>query len=109
MRLRAARADPRALSKAHVMVIPSRAESLPYVILEAAAAAQPLISTDVGGINEIYGPDHRHRLIPANDPSSWRGAIRDPGDDPTPSARRRPPISPSMSARISASTPWSTA
>jgi glycosyltransferase involved in cell wall biosynthesis len=58
----------RALSKAYVMVVPSRAESLPYVILEAAAAAQPLISTDVGGINEIYGPRHRHRLIPANDP-----------------------------------------
>ncbi|TCR65410.1 glycosyltransferase [Bosea sp. BK604] len=58
----------RALSKAHVMVIPSRAESLPYVILEAAAAAQPLISTDVGGIKEIYGPQHSHRLIPANEP-----------------------------------------
>ena len=45
------------------MVIPSRAESLPYVILEAAAAAQPLIATDVGGIGEIYGPQHRTRLI----------------------------------------------
>lgn len=56
-----------ALSRARVMVIPSRAESLPYVILEAAAAAQPLISTDVGGIGEIYGPDHRGRLIAAND------------------------------------------
>jgi glycosyltransferase involved in cell wall biosynthesis len=67
----------RALSKAHVMVVPSRAESLPYVVLEAAAAAQPLISTDVGGINEIYGPDHRHRLIPANDPTTLAGAIRD--------------------------------
>jgi glycosyltransferase involved in cell wall biosynthesis len=67
----------RALSKAHVMVVPSRAESLPYVVLEAAAAAQPLISTDVGGINEIYGPDHRHRLIPANDPATLASAIRD--------------------------------
>lgn len=66
----------RALSKARVMVVPSRAESLPYVILEAAAAAQPLISTDVGGINEIYGPDHRHRLIPANDPAILADAIR---------------------------------
>jgi glycosyltransferase involved in cell wall biosynthesis len=66
----------RALSKARVMVIPSRAESLPYVILEAAAAAQPLISTDVGGINEIYGPRHRHRLIAANDPVVLAQAIR---------------------------------
>jgi glycosyltransferase involved in cell wall biosynthesis len=66
----------RALSKAHVMVVPSRAESLPYVVLEAAAAAQPLISTDVGGINEIYGPNHKQRLIPANDPAVLADAIR---------------------------------
>jgi glycosyltransferase involved in cell wall biosynthesis len=66
----------RALSKAHVMVIPSRAESLPYVILEAAAAAQPLISTDVGGIKEIYGPQHAQRLIPANVPKVLAEAIR---------------------------------
>lgn len=56
-----------ALAEGRIMVIPSRAESLPYVILEAAAAAQPLIATDVGGIGEIYGPDHRHRLIAPDD------------------------------------------
>ena len=65
-----------ALAKAHVMVIPSRAESLPYVILEAAAAAQPLIATDVGGIKEIYGPRHAGRLIPANEPTILARAIR---------------------------------
>lgn len=65
-----------ALARARAMVIPSRAESLPYVILEAAAAAQPLISTDVGGIGEIYGPSHRQRLIPANDPAVLAGAIK---------------------------------
>jgi glycosyltransferase involved in cell wall biosynthesis len=65
-----------ALAKAHVMVIPSRAESLPYVILEAAAAAQPLIATDVGGIKEIYGPDHAARLIRPNEPTILADAIR---------------------------------
>ncbi len=65
----------KALSRGHVMVVPSRAESLPYVILEAAAAAQPLVSTDVGGINEIYGPDHKDRLIPTNDPVILAAAI----------------------------------
>lgn len=75
-----------ALARARTMVIPSRAESLPYVILEAAAAAQPLISTDVGGINEIYGPQHRHRLIPTNDPVILADAIR--AMLATPEARR---------------------
>lgn len=65
-----------ALAKAHVMVIPSRAESLPYVILEAAAAAQPLIATDVGGIKEIYGPSHAGRLIPPNEPMVLADTIR---------------------------------
>ena len=65
-----------ALARTRIMVIPSRAESLPYVILEAAAAAQPLIATDVGGIGEIYGPRHRHRLIPANEPAILAGAIK---------------------------------
>lgn len=52
--------------RAKVMVVPSRAESLPYVVLEAAAAQQPLISTDVGGIPEIFGP-YADALIPPDD------------------------------------------
>jgi glycosyltransferase involved in cell wall biosynthesis len=35
------------------VVVPSRAESFPYVVLEAAAAQMPLIATEVGGIPEI--------------------------------------------------------
>ena len=64
-----------ALARGRIMVVPSRAESLPYVILEAAAAAQPLVSTNVGGIPEIYGPDHLNRLIGANDPVALKRAM----------------------------------
>ena len=45
-----------ALALGRVMVVPSRTESLPYIVLEAAAAGKPLIATKVGGIPEIYGP-----------------------------------------------------
>ena len=63
-----------ALSRGRIMVIPSKAESLPYVILEAAAAAQPLVSTDVGGIPEIFGA-RSDELVPANDPARLAAAI----------------------------------
>ena len=52
------------MSRGRVMVVPSKAESLPYVILEAAAAAQPLISTNVGGIAEIFGPYSDELIVP---------------------------------------------
>ena len=50
-----------------VLVVPSRAESMPYVVLEAAAAQLPMIATDVGGIPEIFGP-FAGRLGPSDDP-----------------------------------------
>ncbi len=67
----------KALARARIMVVPSRAESLPYVILEAAAARQPLVSTNVGGIGEIYGPAHAHRLFAPNDSTILARAIND--------------------------------
>ncbi|MGA8690680.1 MAG: glycosyltransferase family 4 protein [Methyloceanibacter sp.] len=42
-----------ALARGRCVVVPSRAESFPYVVLEAAAAQMPLIATDAGGIPEI--------------------------------------------------------
>lgn len=56
------------------MVVPSRAESLPYIVLEAAGAHLPLVATNVGGMAEIFGPQ-ADRLIPANDPISLAGAL----------------------------------
>lgn len=44
---------PSAFPLGRCLVVPSRAESFPYVVLEAGAAGKPLIATDVGGIPEI--------------------------------------------------------
>lgn len=42
-----------AFARARCLVVPSRAESFPYVVLEAAAAQLPMILTNAGGIPEI--------------------------------------------------------
>ena len=47
----------RAFAMAKVVVVPSRAESMPYIVLEAVAAARPLVATAVGGIPEIFEQD----------------------------------------------------
>jgi len=56
----------KAFTRGRCLVMPSRAESFPYVVLEAAAARVPLIATNVGGIPEIVaGTDVE--LIAPND------------------------------------------
>ncbi|MCW6510800.1 glycosyltransferase [Lichenifustis flavocetrariae] len=64
----------RAFELGRTMVVPSRAESLPYVVLEAAAATIPLVATNVGGIPEIFGP-LRRRLIPADSVADLADAL----------------------------------
>ena len=56
-----------AFQRARIMVVPSRAESLPYVVLEAAGARMPMVSTNVGGIPEIFGP-YANQLISCDQP-----------------------------------------
>lgn len=76
-----------ALSMGKVLVMPSRAESLPYVALEAAAAGVPLIATRVGGVSEIVeGSDTR--LVPPGDAVALACAMAHACDD-YPAARER--------------------
>jgi glycosyltransferase involved in cell wall biosynthesis len=55
-----------AFSLGRLLVIPSRAESLPYIVLEAAAAGMPLLTTRVGGIPEIFGPEASALVAPGD-------------------------------------------
>lgn len=50
----------------HCLVVPSRAESFPYVVLEAGAAGKPLIATDVGGIPEIVAGTRTRLVVPGS-------------------------------------------
>jgi len=53
-----------AFKRGRVLVVPSRAESLPYIVLEAAAASVPMVVTRVGGVPEIFGPDAAELVEP---------------------------------------------
>src|SRR6202043_3675482 len=41
-------------SKGKLLVVPSRGDSMPYVVIEAAAAGVPMVAANVGGIPEIF-------------------------------------------------------
>jgi glycosyltransferase involved in cell wall biosynthesis len=64
-----------------LVVVPSRAESLPYIVLEAAAAGIAVIATRVGGIPEIFGPQ-RCDLVTPGDPRALACAIAAALQDP---------------------------
>jgi glycosyltransferase involved in cell wall biosynthesis len=68
-----------AFAAARVIAVPSRAESMPYIVLEAVAAGLPLVATHVGGIPEIVDADE---LVPPGDApalaEALRRALRDP-------------------------------
>ena len=51
---------------AKVVVLPSRAESMPFFVLETIAAAKPIIATGVGGIPEIFVDDPGRLIEPGN-------------------------------------------
>lgn len=65
-----------AFTRARAIVVPSLNESLPYVVLEAAAAGLPMIATTVGGIPEIFAGE-AHRLVAPGNPCSLADAIAD--------------------------------
>ncbi len=52
-----------------MVCLSSHNEGVPNVVLEAMASGRPVISTDVGGIHEVLGPDPKmHALISSRDP-----------------------------------------
>jgi len=74
-------------SKGRLLVVPSRGDSMPYVVIEAAAAGMPMIAARVGGIPEIFGP-FTDALVPPNDAGVLAGAIAAALDDPAGSEAR---------------------
>ncbi len=88
-----------ALASGRAMVVPSRAESLPYVVLETAAARVPLIATSVGGIPEIVaGTDTA--LVPPDNADALARAMRAVLDDPAAATARADRLALAMGDRF---------
>jgi glycosyltransferase involved in cell wall biosynthesis len=68
-------------SKGKVLVVPSRGDSMPYVVIEAAAAGIPMMAANVGGIPEIFG-EHTEALFAPNIVGAMADAIEMALEDP---------------------------
>lgn len=62
------------LSAAQALVLPSFAEGLPMVVMEAMAAGRPVIATAIAGLPELVTPDVGW-LVPAGDAQALADAI----------------------------------
>ncbi|KZX99940.1 MULTISPECIES: glycosyltransferase [unclassified Sulfitobacter] len=63
------------LSAAHALVMPSFAEGLPMVVMEAMAAARPVIATYIAGTPELVQPGQTGWLVPAGDVAALAEAM----------------------------------
>lgn len=70
------------LSQASIVVLPSYREGLPKVLIEAAACARPIITTDVPGCRDAIDPGVTGLLVPAQDSNALKDAIQHLLDNP---------------------------
>ncbi len=68
-------------SKGRLLVVPSRGDSMPYVVIEAAAAGIPMVAANVGGIPEIFA-EHTDALFAPNIVGAMADAIETALEDP---------------------------
>ena len=67
----------RLLRRSRALVLPSSAEGLPIVLLEAMALARPVVTTHVGGIPELVEHGVNGWLVPAGRPGDLADALEE--------------------------------
>ncbi|WP_113910743.1 glycosyltransferase [Roseovarius dicentrarchi] len=70
------------LAASHGLIMPSFAEGLPMVVMEAMAAARPVIATYIAGTPELVQDGITGWLVPAGDGAALAGAIAQMADTP---------------------------
>jgi glycosyltransferase involved in cell wall biosynthesis len=74
---------PDLIDAADLLVLPSRYEGLPNVVLEAMARGKPVVATAAPGTDELVVNDETGRLVPVGDVKALTRALRDLMDDPS--------------------------
>jgi glycosyltransferase involved in cell wall biosynthesis len=65
----------RALDDASLLVLPSRSEGLPRIVIEAFCRARPVVGTQVGGVPDIVEAGVSGLLVPPEDPQALADAL----------------------------------
>lgn len=66
---------PRYLEKADILLNPSNADNMPINLLEAFAAGVPVVTTNVGGIPDLVGPQNAALMVDPGDAASMATQI----------------------------------
>jgi glycosyltransferase involved in cell wall biosynthesis len=67
---------PHVLSAVDAFVLSSAWEGLPNVVMEALAAAKPVVATDVGGVRELVEENKSGFIVPAKSPDALSKAMQ---------------------------------
>ncbi len=78
---------PSLLKAADLVVLPSRWEGMPNVVLEAMAAGRPVVATAVEGSAELVEPGGSGWLVPPEDPAALAAALIEAAADSAQAAR----------------------
>ena len=62
-------------AQSHIACLPSYREGLPKVLIEAAAAGLPIVTTDVPGCRDVVENNHNGLLVPVRDADALAAAL----------------------------------
>ncbi|MBV9867583.1 MAG: glycosyltransferase family 4 protein [Abitibacteriaceae bacterium] len=79
---------PRIYADLNCSVLCSLNEGLPVAVIEALAAARPVVATDVGGVKDLIGSNETGWLVPAQNVDALAQAINEALANPALAAQR---------------------